>query len=38
STSNKHKVNTTNFNNGIYFYTISNNGNTITTNKFIVAK
>lgn len=38
ATSNKHKVNTTNFNNGIYFYTISNNGNIITTNKFIVAK
>lgn len=39
STSNKYKVNTTNFNNGIYFYTIiNNNGNVITTNKFVVAK
>lgn len=39
STSSKHKVNTANLNNGIYFYTIiNNNGNVITTNKFVVAK
>jgi len=39
STSNKHRVNTANLNNGIYFYTIiNNNGNVITANKFVVAK
>lgn len=39
STANKLKVNTSSLNNGIYFYTILNdNGNVITTNKFIVAK
>ncbi len=39
STSSKHRVNTANLNNGIYFYTIiNNNGSVITTNKFVVAK
>ncbi len=39
STANKLKVNTSSLNNGIYFYTILNdNGNVITTNKFVVAK
>lgn len=39
SIANKLKVNTSSLNNGIYFYTILNdNGNVITTNKFIVAK
>lgn len=39
STSSKHRVNTANLNNGIYFYTIiNNNGSIITTNKFVVAK
>ncbi|MGE0561642.1 MAG: T9SS type A sorting domain-containing protein [Flavobacteriales bacterium] len=39
SIANKLKVNTSSLNNGIYFYTILNdNGNIITTNKFIVAK
>lgn len=39
STSNRLKVNTSTLNNGIYFYSILNdNGNVITTNKFVVAK
>lgn len=39
STSNKLKVNTSSFNNGLYFYSIfDDNGSLITTNKFIVAK
>ena len=37
--SNKLKVNTTSLNNGIYFYSVlNNNGEMITSNKFVVAK
>lgn len=38
SSNNKKVVSVADFNNGIYFYTITSNGSVVATNKFVVAK